>query len=618
MYHYSLQRALELWQLSSEAKNVDKHFDKYLSLGLRKYVLPAIGLTAQGLSPKDFAHIAPQITVDRLKDAKTIFRKCSQIDVESAKISSRTVDNYRSAVFRFLDWLERQTWWRESIEELSSEHNVSPLRASLPPKQTRTYFPPYGLREDQIPKQLHEEIESFKSFRLTGGKSKRLSVRERHQRGQIGHLRKPKIDKVDLPMFEKEKGDILRFLGWYIQYYSDSDLKLELITQLPLIDEYVEWAVTERQVTYATGRIIASTAIAVAKWLTYDDVVRRDWSDVPMVLELQDLRSEYKDLYQSQKTTIARNKWSQKELSHEQLRQIVLLLQQRCSVNYGRRNQETQEFLSHGRRNPSAIARAWQTYLIVKILVYCPVRQEEVRSLELNKTLFRRSDSNGQAFYEVMLEEHKLDASEPPRHYRLPDILTSDLDYWLFTLKPSIVKAVETVEEWKEFWGYSGRVERIKERLEKAKMHGIIPERSKVSLEDYIQRETVRLTGAENRIAAWEKAKANLEAHNLVFFLMGKGDPESFGKPHYVASVWRLTNRAIAEASLSLFGQEKWLNPHGVRHIGEKHIRVVGKSHIAEQFGRLIGHSKKMGDEYADQIISEYEITQDIVDDWWE
>jgi len=39
---------------------------------------------------------------------------------------------------------------------------------------------------------------------------------------------------------------------------------------------------------------------------------------------------------------------------------------------------------------------------------------------------------------------------------------------------------------------------------------------------------------------------------------------------------------------------------------------------MSNAFGTLVGHSKQMGDEYAAQITSEYELTEDIVDDWWE
>jgi hypothetical protein len=79
-----------------------------------------------------------------------------------------------------------------------------------------------------------------------------------------------------------------------------------------------------------------------------------------------------------------------------------------------------------------------------------------------------------------------------------------------------------------------------------------------------------------------------------------------------------MVNRAIATATLALFGEARWTNPHALRHIAEKHIRQIGKSHIAHAFGTLVGHSKQMGDEYAAQITSEYELTEDIVDNWWE
>jgi hypothetical protein len=100
--------------------------------------------------------------------------------------------------------------------------------------------------------------------------------------------------------------------------------------------------------------------------------------------------------------------------------------------------------------------------------------------------------------------------------------------------------------------------------------------------------------------------------------MFSKGEPESFGKPHNITSVWQMVSRAIANATQALFGEAKWTNPHALRHIAEKHVRQMGKSHITEAFGTLIGHSKEMGDEYADQITSEYELTEGIVDNWWE
>jgi hypothetical protein len=236
----------------------------------------------------------------------------------------------------------------------------------------------------------------------------------------------------------------------------------------------------------------------------------------------------------------------------------------------------------------------------------------------MGKTLFRKEDKQGNAFYEVLLTKHKRDASGKPRHYRLPDVITPDLDIWLFKWRPNAQRAVETIENWKTFWGYGGgRIDRLRERIQSAHQ-GVLPDKVKVCPSEYIQRESKRLTGAEGRISAWAQARDNLQSHDRVFFILGKHKPESFGKIHYVASIWRLVNRAIAESSLTLFGEAKWLNPHALRNISEKHIRVNGKAHIAEPFGAFIGHTKAAGDEYAAQIMTEYEITQDIVDDWWE
>ncbi len=75
--------------------------------------------------------------------------------------------------------------------------------------------------------------------------------------------------------------------------------------------------------------------------------------------------------------------------------------------------------------------------------------------------------------------------------------------------------------------------------------------------------------------------------------------------------------RAFAIATKALFGEPRWINPHAMRHIGAKHVRQPGRADIAESFGTFIGHSKEMGDEYAEQVTSEYELTEEIVDDWW-
>jgi hypothetical protein len=35
-------------------------------------------------------------------------------------------------------------------------------------------------------------------------------------------------------------------------------------------------------------------------------------------------------------------------------------------------------------------------------------------------------------------------------------------------------------------------------------------------------------------------------------------------------------------------------------------------------FDQLIGHAEEMGDDYAEQILSDFEQTFEVVDNWWE
>jgi len=76
----------------------------------------------------------------------------------------------------------------------------------------------------------------------------------------------------------------------------------------------------------------------------------------------------------------------------------------------------------------------------------------------------------------------------------------------------------------------------------------------------------------------------------------------------------------VARATKELFGGERVLrtNPHAFRHIAEKHVRTSNVSTDAETFGTFIGHSKEMGDLYAQQITSEYEVTEKISNNWWQ
>ncbi|MBD1895508.1 hypothetical protein [Coleofasciculus sp. FACHB-129] len=621
MEQYTLGRALKLWETSIDAKNVGINFDKYLSIALRQYVFPELDPVAQNLKVEEFASFCERLPVAQLNGALDIFDRQFEKAVEKGRTSRSTGRNYRSTLRQFIQWLEKQAWWHCLFPDPVA--TVSPFREKSPelPK-TRERHSPYGLSKDNLPSHILKQVAEFKEFRLTGGRSIRRTASNPKQSREDREARRPKIDAIQPSTFKNDEDKILAFLGWYAQEYPNSELNLERLTDVDLLDKYTYWAIETRGVCHSTGVSMAKTAIAIAKWLNYDKSTRRNWSDIPLILDLQDLRNEYAQEYAKEKEQLEAEKGSSKKLTHPEAQQVVQYLRELCAPHTGHCDPQTGELSKYLRkRQTSAVARSWQTYLIVKILVYCPVRQEEIRKLALNETLFRREDDEGNPYYEAYFEEHKRatqhSSHSKPRHYRLPAILTPDLDMWVYKWRPLIQELVETPEGWMKLWNYRlDKVERIHQRIEAAQQ-GILPKTVKTSPEEYIQYQEWRRSGVERRINAWKIAKSNFEANNRLFFMFGKHETEAFGKPFEVDTFWETVRRAFAIATQSLCGEARWINPHALRHIAEKHIRQPGRKDITESFGTLIGHSKKMGDEYAAQITSEYELIAELADDWW-
>ncbi|MBW4628739.1 MAG: hypothetical protein KME49_25295 [Brasilonema octagenarum HA4186-MV1] len=669
MQQYTLTYTLDLWQISHKFKKVDGNLEKYLSIALRKYVLTELDPKIKNFQLDEFAAYGNDFPVAQLKDALQIFERQITKAIENKEISTKTAKNYRSAVKRFFEWLEKQPWWISLFPD--SVVKIAPSRVKIAPKPGtgtgKASF--YGLSKDDLPLSLINEIEEYKDFRLTGGKHLRRTVREYRQHRQEGEARRPKIDAIKQSTLKRDEQAILCFLGWYvenhllseshlrlltdvnnylfspdhfhflsnekfsflselqIQLISDfrqkllSELHLELLTDVDLLDEYTYWVVETRGVSHSTGVNMAKTSIAIAKWLNYDKSTRRNWSDIPLILDLKDLRNEFAEEYSKEKEKLEAQKWEHKQLTHEQARQVVDYLRKSCATHIGNEN-ETGKVARLHKRNISAVARSWQIYLIVKILVYCPVRQEEIRNFKLGETLFRCEDEDGNPYYVAKLTEHKNSGvTGKPRHYKLPTILTQDLDMWIYKWRPLIEESIKTLDEWMKFWGHnSDKTEKIHSQLSAAKQ-GVLSVQVQQDSQKYIEYLEKELRKIEQRIAFWQVAKTNFENHNHLFFKFGKNrknGKEVFGNPLDVTSIWQVVIRAFAISSKALFGEERWTNPHALRHIAEKHIRQSGKQDITESFAMLIGHSKKIGDEYARQITSEYELSEDIVDDWWQ
>jgi len=666
---YTLSYALELWRNSKETKNVDTNFEKYFSLALRLYVFPKLDSKLESLSASEFASCCDVFLIKDLKDSLSIFDRQFSLAVENGQTSRSTGRNYRSALRKFMRWLEKQSWWKGLLPDPVVKVAPAQIRVNLKPGTGHKEASFYGLEEEDLPDHLIHELEEFRKFRLAGGRNIRRRVREHRSHREAGEARIPKMVPVKSSTFKNDKEQCLRFLGWYLEHHLLSDeylnilsdinkylnsrthfeflndyrnyyifetylsvikefrnkllaeLHLDLLTNIDHLEDFTYWAIETRGVCHSSGVNLTKTAIAIAKWRNYEKSTRRNWSDISEILELKDLRNDFAEEYAIEKQKLDDEKWLIKELTHEEARKVVQYIRLFCAPNVRSHDKKTGTYKYFQKRRTSAIARMWQTYLITKFLVYCPVRQEEIRNLELGKTLLRELDEQGNPYYIAYFKEHKRSTTDKDRHYKLPGILTADLDMWIYKWRPLIEEAVKTPQDWMSFWGYRfDKIESLEKSL-KAAERGDFPKTVKSTGDDYISYLEKRLKGVRHRFETWEIAKQNLESHNFLIFKFGKNgknDTQSFGQPHEVDTIWRLVTYAIAKSTKALFGEERWTNPQKLRNIAEKHIRQSGKLEITDAFATFIGHSKEMGDEYAEQITSEYELTEEIVDDWWQ
>ena len=591
MKAHTLDRAFRLWETSSEYESIqDVNLMKYLRTSLKKYVLPELGTNTAEMTPSEFGHFCTTVSIKELKGAIAVFNKNFDKAVADGKVSKSTKGNYSSALNRFLSWTQRQIWWQEYFFE-EVEYKYLPKKIQVTNPVRRKKGENYGLNRNNLPKALEEQLKGYKSFRLNGKRPVRIQI-------DGTSFKKPKLEKISLSGFLKEEDRLLRYLGWCVNIHGIpfNDIRLDHAINVDLISEFNSWSINDRGNCHATGSAMANTSLAIAQFLKYDEVKRTDWGDIELIGDLKELRDELINEYDLDKQQNYSEKWPEKLLTFDQARQVAHFLKQfSCPRDNG------------GYLRPlSSTSRAYQTYLIVLILVYCPVRQEEIRQYKYNSTLFRRLDENKKPYYEVVIKEHKLfDKTRKYRHYKLPSILAKELDSWLFIWRPKIEEALKTDEGWAKFWGYSlAEVEHKKQLVRQ--------------LGDEASKNIKKAARVwENKVNARGIAKANYYKDQTLFFSYGSNYPDLFGLPLQCKSLTKTVVTAVRTATKVLFGKEKSTNPHAFRHIAEKHIRSIRPGDKAK-FGVFIGHNEKTGDEYAKQITSEYEITSDFVDEWWE
>jgi len=432
---------------SKQGMNSDPNSFKYLKIALRRYVLPEIDPAVEEMKTKEFAAYCEKFEVYQLKKALEIFERLADFAVESGKLSDGAKRNYRSALNRFLDWLKGQAWWQEPIST-PMKYTISPRNELIKLPKLSENKSSYTLAKEEVPELLALEIRAFEIFRSWGGEVelclllpsddeeipsafqlelpvlrvlqlppseteiylKKGNLLERRYQSEEDDqfLGRPELNKVRSSTIEFEKSCIYWFMGWYIYVKKRSlkSLTMKLLTDVNLLKDYIFWSVNTRKNSNAMALKMVNASVAIAKWFAYDVVRRDNWSDIPSVMNLKDLQNKLRKAYEKDKVKSQEKKWPHKLMTHAEARLVAQRIRYYCAPMTAKYDEQKNKYYRTRSRSGCTVLSAWQASIIVNFLVYCPVRQEEIRQLIFGETLFRKTDEQGNPYYLVVTKNH--------------------------------------------------------------------------------------------------------------------------------------------------------------------------------------------------------------------
>ena len=279
----------------------------------------------------------------------------------SRKISTGTINNHRSILLRFFKWIyvDRQD---EPIEnpslpayapQISSGRTLSKTRE---PRQ-RVHEKPYKLRDEELTPKLEMQLRQLHDFWTTPNYPARKAHPLREQ------------------TFRTYRNSILCILGWQqnIQARDLNQLSLEQVTNLEQLETFLQWGEHERGNKTGWAINIMQAAICVAKWWASQSHPENQSS---IIVPLQDYSRMLHHQYSNREII------DKKTITFEESIQVVEYLKQCCAPLHK----------SGSPRAETALLKAWQRYLIIALLVYSPLRQNETRALEWARSLCREKD----------------------------------------------------------------------------------------------------------------------------------------------------------------------------------------------------------------------------------
>lgn len=626
----SLGKAIVMWSQVQGIRNTP--VVKLLKTTFKIYVFSTAYSFIADLSADEFLDFCHGVDLANI-DEKQVFEdfdKAFDARVVSGKVSKKTKGNYRSALIKFFRWLNLQSWYSEQL--ITSKPKISPKRVYAKKRIPRQYEGDrvYGIKESNLTEELRHQLDKYEYFwsrsshidelkhftatdnpkDLLDFKSLRLArAQEETQSGKS--LVRPIVSKVSTRVLRDRRQIIRAFWGWcvHIEEYSIDEVRLDWLTHQAFYLDFIKWLIQKRGCGYNIGETVLSVSLSVAKFYTFHQSQKSDWSDSPLVKFIRHKIYEFSELDAHQQVDKQEEKRESKHLSHQQAQEVVKYLYQFCTIQCSAQSKGWQGVR---KRNLSAYVTAWQVYLIVKFLVYAPVRQQELRNLKIGTTLRLVQDAQGITRYAVRIKDHKrVNISGKPRYYPLPSILTQDITTWIEEIRPLAIEASSDFDQWLNFWGHSlTKLNRLKQRAEVVERTENLNSKRLKNIKD-------RIRGMESKVQAWDVAKQNAEICEDLFFTLGATYVSSFCKAWKASTLSSFVTTGVSGATQALYGEAKYISPHRFRYTGAKHLRVIGRNNDKEAFSAFLGHTVEIDDDYANVVTDDFEMLEDFVDDWW-
>lgn len=656
MEKFTFAQFLTGWSQPAKDHKVSDNDFKNVRTAFKNYVFPAIGVCSNDLASKGFGDVCDKLTLKQFVEAcvrcydkelaqnphlsETLphpkenlhgfvlffFDRDFDARIAAGAVSQESKRNYRPPLGRSLQWLVKQWWWQEMFPENMPE--IAPVRTNRPKKPiTKPRGESYTLKREELPESLIQQLNEYRAVRLDGAAALWKQIQQKTRKANRSRLEdrsqrqprqpRPEFGPIAESTYQTQETLFRGFWGWLvnIEGYDPSKLNLEMLLNVPLLEDYGYWQVEDYGITHGSLVGLVAGVIGLAKVLNFDKTKRGNWSDIPVIGELQDLRREYKKAYKQEHKANLKSRWATQLITHAELQQLLPYLKERCAPYTAKISKLTKKIVKGVKQSDAQILRKYQAYLLVKYFIYLPNRKQEPQQYVIDETLFRELDKQGEYRYFARNIRHKNQRHTGKRDYPLPKILTRDLDEWEQKYRPKAIAALQSLEAWLAFWGYElDDLQKLRKRLDSAHQ-GIMPAFVKDE-QKYIRRLEEQLRALQNRIDSYSIAKANFEEHNSFFFTIALAKPTEFGQPLSSNTIWDMVQSSVSVASQVVLGKPVWTPPHAFRHISEKLVR--DNKGDKRKMGKLINHDEAMGDEYAKQITEEAEELEEIVDTWCE